>query len=302
MRPLDNLISELQRAGRADLDRLPTAELVALMHDDDGAVHAAVGAALPAITATVDAIAGRLAAGGRLVYVGAGTSGRLGILDASECGPTFNAPDGQIAGVIAGGLAAITQAVEGAEDDGPAGARDLADLGVGPLDAVVGISASGRTPYVLEAIRHAARGGAVTAGLVCNPGAALSELVDHPIEVVVGPEFISGSTRLKAGTAQKLVLNMLSTLAMVRLRKTYGSLMVDMRITNDKLSDRAQRIVAQAAGVERTAAKAALRAADDEVKVAITMLVSGTGPDEARDRLRRAGGDLRRALEENACA
>lgn len=301
MRPLSDLSTERRRAERAALDRLPTDALVRLMHEDDAAVHAAVGMALPAIAAAVDAVAGRLAAGGRLVYVGAGTSGRLGVLDASECGPTFSAPDGQVVGVIAGGPRALREALEGAEDDGAAGARDLARLGVSAPDAVVGISASGRTPFVVEALRHARHAGALTVALVCNERTPLGAVAAHTIEVVVGAEFVSGSTRLKAGTAQKLVLNMLSTLAMVRLGKTYGDLMVDLRVTNDKLRDRAQRIVAEAAGVERRAAEAALDGAGHEVKVAIAMLRGRIPADEAREQLRRAGGDLRRALEGLPC-
>lgn len=296
------LLTERPRAERAELDRLSTSELVGLMHDDDAAVHGAVGAALPAICAAVDAIAARLAAGGRLVYVGAGTSGRLGVLDAAECGPTFSAPDGQVVGVIAGGQGALHRAVEGAEDDGAAGARDLAALDVSARDAVIAISASGRTPYTLEAVRHAVRAGAVTGAIVCNPRSPLSELVDHPVEVLVGAEFIAGSTRLKAGTAQKLVLNMLSTLAMVRLGKTYGDLMVDMRASNRKLRERAVGIVARAASADRAAAAAALAASAGEVKIAIAMLRLQIGTDDARERLRRAGGHLRRALEDEPCA
>jgi N-acetylmuramic acid 6-phosphate etherase len=298
----DELVTERARGERAELDRLPTAELARLMHADDAAVHDAVGAALAQITAAVDAIVGRLAAGGRLVYVGAGTSGRLGVLDAAECGPTFDAPEGQVVGIIAGGPQALTRAIEGAEDDGAAGARDLAALAVGAGDAVVGISASGRTPYVVAALRHAVGAGSATAAVTCNRGTPLSELVEHPIEVIVGPEFIAGSTRLKAGTAQKHVLNMLSTLAMVRLGKTYGDLMVDLRIANEKLRDRARAIVARAAGVEATAAAAALARAGGDVKVAIAMLRLDADAHDARARLGRAGGRLREALEDGACA
>jgi len=298
MTRLGHLSTEAARAERAEIDRLPTAELVRLMNADDAGVPAAVAAAAPAIAGAVDAIAERLAAGGRLIYVGAGTAGRLGVLDASECGPTFDAPDGQIVGLIAGGPGAVSEATESAEDDSGAGARELAALGVSAHDAVVGISASGRTPYVLGAIRHAVGAGALTVGLVCNAGAELSAAVAHPIEVVVGPEFIAGSTRLKAGTAQKLVLNMLSTLAMVRLGKTYGNLMVDVRVTNEKLRDRARRIVEQAAAVGPEEAGAALTAAGDEAKVAVVMLRAGLSAGQARERLLAAGGHLRRALGE----
>jgi N-acetylmuramic acid 6-phosphate etherase len=288
MARLGHLSTEAARAERADIDRLPTAELVALMHSDGAAVYEAVGAALPQVAAVVDVLADRLAAGGRLIYVGAGTAGRLGVLDAGECGPTYDSEQ----------IVAVCAATESAEDDAAAGVQALVESGVGAGDAVLGISASGRTPYVLAAVRHARERGALTAGLVCNAGSELSGSVEHPIEVLVGPEFIAGSTRLKAGTAQKLVLNMLSTLVMVRLGRTYGSLMIDVRVSNEKLRDRARRIVAQAAGVSLEEAAAALYAADDEAKVAVAMLRVGVGADEARERLAAAGGHLRRALGE----
>jgi N-acetylmuramic acid 6-phosphate etherase len=288
MTRLGHLSTEAARAERADIDRLPTAELVALMHADDAVVHAAVGEALPQIVAVVDAVAARLEAGGRLIYVGAGTAGRLGVLDAGECGPTYGTEQ----------ILAVCAATERAEDDADAGVQALVELAVGADDAVLGISASGRTPYVLAATRHALERGALTAGLVCNAGSALSASVEHAIEVLVGPEFVAGSTRLKAGTAQKLVLNMVSTLVMVRVGRTYGNLMVDVQVTNAKLRDRAQRIVAQAAGVSVEEASVALAAAGDDAKLAAAMLRLGVGADEARQRLAAAGGHLRRALEE----
>ncbi len=260
------------------------------MNEDDAVVPAAVAAAAPAITAAIDAIAAR---GGRLIYVGAGTAGRLGVLDASECGPTFNTD--RVLGVIAGGPGAVSEATESAEDDHDAGARDLPPLTA--ADTVVGISASGRTPYVLGAVAHARSQGALTVGLACNAGSELSAAVDHAIEVLVGPEFIAGSTRLKAGTAQKLVLNMLSTLTMVRAGKTYGNLMVDVRVTNAKLRDRATRIVEQVTGATHEDAANALAAADDEAKVAIVMLRLRLDPQAARERLDAAGGDLRLTLD-----
>jgi len=296
MTRLGHLSTEGARPERAEIDRLPTAELVALMNDDDRAVPEAVGAAADAIAAAVDAIAARLERGGRLIYAGAGTAGRIGVLDASECGPTFNTD--RVLGVIAGGQVAVSEASESAEDHADDGARALAGLGVGEADAVVGVSASGRTPYVLGAIAHARDAGALTVGLACNAGSELSAAVELPIEVLVGPEFIAGSTRLKAGTAQKLVLNMLSTLTMVRLGKTYGNLMVDVRVTNAKLRDRARRIVEQAAGVDAAAAAEALDAAGEDAKLAVAMLRGGLTADEARARLAAAGGHLRRALGE----
>src|SRR5262245_19756055 len=297
MTRLGHLSTEAARAERADIDRLPTAELVRLMNDDDSVVPAAVAGAEPAITTAIDAITERLAAGGRLVYIGAGTAGRVGVLDASECGPTFSTQ--QVIAVIAGGAGAVSEATESAEDHAGAGAGDLAALAVTAQDAVVGISASGRTPYVLGAIAHATTVGALTVGLACNAGSELSAAVQHPIEVVVGPEFLAGSTRLKAGTAQKLVLNMLSTLTMVRLGKTYGNLMVDVQATNDKLRDRARRIVEQAADADPDDAAAALTMAAGDTRVAIVMLRTGTTPAEARERLTAAGGHLRRALGES---
>lgn len=283
--------------GRGDLDRLSSLDLVRLMNREDATVAVAVSRALPAIAGAVDAIAERLRAGGRLVYVGAGSAGRLGVLDASEWGPTFGAPVGQVVAVIAGGAGAMTRAVEGAEDDEQAGAADVAGLGLAPGDAVVGISASGRTPYVLGAIRHAATVGALTVGISCNADTHLSRAVALPIEVDTGPEVIVGSTRLKAGTAQKLVLNMLSTAAMVRLGKTYGDLMVDLQATNEKLRDRARRIVAQAAGVDDAQAAAALAGAGGEVKVAVVMLRCRVAAERAAALVEAAGGNLRRALD-----
>jgi N-acetylmuramic acid 6-phosphate etherase len=295
MTRLGDLSTEGMRAERAEIDLLPTRELVRLMNADDAIVPRAVGEAGPAIATAVDGIVERLQAGGRLIYVGAGTAGRVGVLDASECGPTFNTD--RVLGVIAGGQVAVSTASESAEDHPDSGAQAIAVLGVGAHDAVVGISASGRTPYVLGAIERARAAGALTIGLACNAGSPLSAAVDLPIEVLVGPEFIAGSTRLKAGTAQKLVLNMLSTLSMVRLGKTYGNLMVDVRITNAKLRDRATRIVEQVAGVEHDAAAAALLAAGDDAKVAIAMLRTGTDAAGARERLAMANGHLRHALE-----
>ena len=292
MTRLGHLSTEGARPERAQIDRLPTEELARLMNEDDQAVAQAVAAARSQIAAAVDAIVPRLEAGGRLIYVGAGTAGRLGVLDASECGPTFNSD--QVVGYIAGGPGAVSTATESAEDDASAGA----DIPVTAADAVVGISASGRTPYVLGAIEHASRQGALTVGLACNTGSPLSAAVTHPIEVVVGPEFIAGSTRLKAGTAQKLVLNMLSTLTMVRLGKTYGNLMVDVRVTNEKLRDRATRIVEQVTGASHEDAARALAQAGDDAKLASLMLHGQITAEEARERLHAANGHLRRALGE----
>jgi N-acetylmuramic acid 6-phosphate etherase len=278
------------------LDALPTLDAARLMNDADAGVPAAVARVLPQVAAAVDEIAARMRRGGRLVYAGAGTAGRLGVLDASECPPTFGTDPDRVVGLVAGGSAALTTAVEGAEDDAAAGAADVAALPVGPLDTVVGISASGRTPYAVGAVRAAREAGAFTVGLACNAGSDLGAAAAVALEVVVGPEVLAGSTRLKAGTAQKLVLNMLSTLTMVRLGKTYRNLMVDLRATNDKLAARSWRIVREATGAEPPAVDRAMADADGEVKTAIAMLLAGVPASDARDALDRADGVLRVAL------
>jgi len=264
------------------------------MNDEDARVPAAVAAAASSIAAAVDAVAERLARGGRLVYVGAGTAGRLGILDAAECGPTFDTD--RVVAVMAGGTQAFADAQEGAEDDADAGARDLGGLGVGPDDAVVAISASGRTPYALGAAAYARAQGALVVGLACNEGAPLSSAVDIPIEVVVGPEFIAGSTRMKAGTAQKLVLNTISTIAMVQLGKTFGNLMVDVQASNEKLRARARRAVALATAAREEDVAAAMEAAGGDAKVAIVSLLAGVDVQTARSRLSAAQGVVREAV------
>ncbi|MDQ1501383.1 MAG: hypothetical protein QOI86_4723, partial [Actinomycetota bacterium] len=256
---LGGLVTEQVRPELHDLDLRPTQELVRLMASEEAAVAAAVRRAAPAIAAAIDAVVARLTERpeGRIVYVGAGTAGRMGVLDAAECGPTFNAADKVIA-LLAGGPGAVTKPKEGAEDDAATGAAELAGLKVGPADAVVGISASGRTPYVLGALDAARQAGALTVGLSCHPGSLVSAAADHAVEVVVGPEVIAGSTRLKAGAAQKLVLNTISTVVMVRLGRTLGNLMVDVSAGSEKLVDRARRIVATAAGRPPAEAAAAL--------------------------------------------
>lgn len=294
---LGDLLTEKVRPDLADLDLRPTQELVRLMASEEAVVAAAVRRAAPEIAAAIDAIVARLTdrPEGRIVYVGAGTAGRMGVLDAAECGPTFNAADKVIA-LLAGGPSAVTKPKEGAEDDRATGAAELAGLGVGPADAVVGISASGRTPYVLGALGAARAAGALTVGLSCHPGSLVSRAADHPIEVVVGPEVIAGSTRLKAGSAQKLVLNTISTVTMVRLGHTFGNLMVDVSAGSEKLVDRARRIVITATGRPPDEAAAALEAAGGEVKTAIVSLLADTDPATARARLAQANGVVRRAL------
>ncbi|MFF3561900.1 N-acetylmuramic acid 6-phosphate etherase [Streptomyces sp. NPDC002574] len=295
-RELDRLTTEAFRPDLADIDRLATLDIARLMNTEDGTVPAAVAAQLPAIAAAIDGIAARMARGGRLVYAGAGTAGRLGVLDASECPPTFNTTPGQVTGLIAGGPRAISDAVEGAEDSRETAAADLDAFGLGPDDAVVGVSASGRTPYAIGAVEHARTRGALTIGLSCNAGSPLAAAAEHGIEVVTGPEFLTGSTRLKAGTAQKLVLNMLSTITMIRLGKTYGNLMVDVRASNEKLRARSRSIVAQATGAPDDEIEAALTATGGEVKHAVLVLLAGVDAATAARLLTDADGHLRAAL------
>lgn len=293
---LKDLTTEKRNPRTQRIDTLPTLEMARLMNEEDKRVPQAVERALPAIAAAIDAVAARLAAGGRLFYVGAGTSGRLGVLDASECPPTFGTPPSLVQGVIAGGPDAVFAAVEGAEDDAQAGADDLLERALGEQDAVVGLAASGRTPYVVGALAFARRAGALAVAVTCNEASPLAAKADIAVEVVVGPEALSGSTRLKAGTAQKLVLNMLSTGVMIRLGKTYGNLMVDVKATNEKLRDRARRIVAAATGLPPAEAEKALCAADYDAKLAICMHLTGCGKDAAAQRLAAHGGRLACAL------
>jgi N-acetylmuramic acid 6-phosphate etherase len=294
---LDALLTEQADPRYAQLDEASVAELARLMNEADASVPAAIAASMDAIVPAIEAITERLARGGRLRYVGAGTAGRLGVLDAAECPPTFGTPPDLVKGIIAGGPDAILAAQEGAEDDPDAGARAMADDGIGPDDAVVGIAASGRTPFVVGALREARARGALAVALSCNADAPISREAELAIEIPVGPEVLAGSTRLKAGTAQKLVLNMISTIAMIRLGKTWGNLMVDLRASNEKLRERAIRIVQQVTGASREAAVDALRAADWEVKPAV--LVVGRGLDVAEARRRLAiDGRLRVALME----
>jgi N-acetylmuramic acid 6-phosphate etherase len=291
-----HLLTEQQRPELSDLDLLSTADLVSLMSADQREALEAVRTAEADITRAIDAVVVQLERGGRLVYAGAGTAGRMGLLDAAECPPTFNTD--RVVGVIAGGPDALLVSKEAVEDDAEAGAAAIDDLEVGSQDAVVGLSASGRTPYTVGAVNRARERGAVTIGVTCNPGSELSEHVDHAIEVVVGPEVIAGSTRLKGGTAQKVVLNMISTIVMVRIGKTFGNLMVDLKATNEKLRDRARRIVMQATAAEPEDADRALAISDGEVKVAIIMLLTGCDADAARRNLQSHQGRVRNALEE----
>ncbi len=289
-------VTEERNPASADIDRLPTLAVLQVMNREDGLVAKAVGKELAHVAAAVDAIVERLARGGRMIYVGAGTSGRLGVLDAAECPPTFGTPPEMVQAIIAGGDAALRASVEGAEDSEEAGHVDLALLAVTAHDAVVGLAASGSTPYVLGALAEAATRGALTVGVTCNRETPLAGLVDIAIVPLVGPEVIAGSTRLKAGMAQKMVLNMLSTAAMIRLGKTFGNLMVDVQPTNDKLRRRARAIVAEAARVSEDTAAQLLAACNGEVKTAIVSHLAGVTPEEARQRLQATGGRVREAL------
>jgi N-acetylmuramic acid 6-phosphate etherase len=280
-----------------DLAARSTLELVTTMNDDDAAIAAAVRSQLPVIAAAVDAAAERMARGGRLIYVGAGTSGRLGVLDASEVPPTFGTSPDVVLGLIAGGPRAIVSAVEAAEDDAQAGARDVEGVHAGELDTVVGIAASGRTPYVLGAVERAAELGCLTVGVSCAADTPLSARTRFAVEVVVGAEIVRGSTRLRAGTATKMVLNMLSTLTMVRLGKTYGNLMVDLRASNEKLRRRAVAIVTAATGVGDERAGQVLHEADWHAKTAIAMIALDVPADTARRSLEAADGHLSRVLD-----
>ncbi|MEV4333199.1 N-acetylmuramic acid 6-phosphate etherase [Streptomyces sp. NPDC049597] len=297
---LDTLTTEAFRPELADIDRLPTLEIARIMNGEDETVPAAVAARLPVIAAAIDATAERMSRGGRLIYAGAGTAGRLGVLDASECPPTFNTDPSEVTGLIAGGPTAMFTAVEGAEDSKELAAADLDALKVTEDDTVVGVSASGRTPYAVGAVEHARSLGALTIGLSCNEASALGAAADHAVEVVVGPELLTGSTRLKAGTAQKLVLNMISTITMIRLGKTYGNLMVDVRASNDKLRARSRRIVSLATGAADEEIEAALEATGGEVKDAILVIVGGVDAGTASALLTRSNGHLRAALAASA--
>jgi N-acetylmuramic acid 6-phosphate etherase len=293
---LGHLSTEGVNEAHAGFDLMPTEDQLAAMQDESAAAVAAVADATPQIAAAIDAIVARLRGGGRLVYLGAGTAGRMGVLDASEIPPTFGTDPAQVVGVIAGGEPALRSAVEDAEDDPARGAADLAAIGLTTADALVGISASGRTPYVVGGIEYARSVGALTVGFACNTGSAIGAAADLAIETVVGPEIVAGSTRLKGGTAQKLVLNAISTIAMVRLGKVHGNLMVDVQATNAKLRARAERIVMQATGTDAAAASAALESVDGRVKAAILVTLTGVAPEVALARLDAEDGVLRDAI------
>ncbi|MBF6635137.1 N-acetylmuramic acid 6-phosphate etherase [Rouxiella silvae] len=295
---LGALVSETRNPATSRLDEMSTLEMVTCFNDEDRKVPLAIQAVLPQIAEAVERAAASFLAGGRLIYLGAGTSGRLGVLDASECPPTFGVQHGMVIGLIAGGPGALLKAVEGAEDNAELGVEDLKNLNLTADDTVVGLAASGRTPYVIGALRYARHLGCATVAISCNPDSPIAHEAQVAISPVVGPEALTGSTRLKSGTAQKLVLNMISTGAMVKIGKVYQNLMVDVKATNVKLVDRACRIVVEATGAERQDAEAALQQTGFEVKPAILIILAQVSAEEAIERLARHNGFLRAALAE----
>lgn len=294
---LDKLLTEARNPNTENIDELTTGEILQQINQEDQKVAPAVELVLSQITQAVDWIVQSLRGGGRLFYVGAGTSGRLGILDASECPPTYGTPPELIQGLIAGGEKAVFCAVEGAEDSLTQAEEDLAASDFSPKDILVGIAASGRTPYVIGALEYARRVGCHTIAVVCTPDSEMQKVAELTIAVLVGPEVIMGSTRMKAGTAQKLVLNMLTTASMIRMGKVYGNLMVDVQATNEKLVERSRRIVGMATGVSREEAEEAITQAGGSVKVAVTLLLAGVSADQAKVALDQAGGSVSQALK-----
>ncbi len=294
---LSQLVTEQRNPHTLHIDEVPTLEMVRMINQEDQAVALAVEKELPKIAEAVDLITARMEQGGRLIYCGAGTSGRLGVLDASECPPTYGVDPGRVIALIAGGEEALLHAIEGAEDSETLCAQELEELGFCEKDILVGIAASGRTPYAIGGMRYArSKGGAVLA-LTCNPGSEMAALADLAISPVVGPEAVTGSTRMKAGTAQKLVLNLLSTGTMIRQGKVYQNLMVDVQPTNLKLVERAKRIVMEASGCTYEEAARSLEEAGQNPKAAILMQLAGLSAEEASSRLQRCGGHIKRALD-----
>jgi N-acetylmuramic acid 6-phosphate etherase len=294
---LERLTTEARNPRSAELDRMSAREIVDLINAEDAQIAAAVALEATEIAASIEVIAERLRSGGRLVYLGAGTSGRLGVLDASECPPTFNTDPAMVVGIIAGGYDALHRAAEGAEDRHGLAKDDLQTHHLSAKDVLVGIATSGRTPYVVEGLQYARSIGAYAIGLACNTGNELARVADRVICPVVGPEVVTGSTRMKAGTATKMVLNMLTTGAMVLLGKTYGNLMVDLRATNVKLLDRTARIVMELTGLDRTQAEQLLTACSGELKTAVVVHHRELSPDDARQLLTQHGGQLHATLQ-----
>jgi N-acetylmuramic acid 6-phosphate etherase len=293
---LRNLRTEQQNLASSGLDTLSALEIARVINHEDKKVAAAVERALPQIARAIDAIADVIRAGGRLIYVGAGTSGRLAALDAAECPPTFNTDPRTVQYVIAGGDKALGHAAEYSEDSGFSGRKDMAKRKPGKEDVVVGVAASGRTPYTIGALEYARKKGAKTAAVVCNRGSVMGGLVDIEIAIDVGPEAVSGSTRMKAGSAQKMALNLLTTGAMARLGYIYGNLMVNVHTTNHKLMERGLNVLEKSAGIDRLTASKTLRAADNQVAIALIMLKTGLGRAQAGKRLKNVKGNVRQAI------
>ena len=293
---LDNLLTEARNPQTMELDSMTPLEIVTAMNREDARVPESIRPQLPNIARCVAWATEAIRSGGRLVYMGAGTSGRLGVLDAVECPPTFGVSPDVVVGLIAGGEGAFVRAVEGAEDSRELGKADLEAIGLTPKDLVVGIAASGRTPYVLGGLAYANSLGCKTAAISCNPGSAVGQEARLAIEVAPGPECLTGSPRLKSGTAQKLILNMISTATMVGCGKAYSNLMVDVMQTNEKLVVRAQNIVMEATGVSRDSAKEAIALAGGSCKLAVTMILADCTVEEAKERLERCGGSVRQAI------
>lgn len=293
----EELLTEQRNPASTHIDSVPTGQILRIMNEEDRKVADAVAAEIPQIAAAVDAIVSAIHSGGRLFYIGAGTSGRLGVLDAAECPPTFNIPSSLVQGIIAGGEQALRRSVEASEDDAGSGARDLLKHGFAGSDVLAGIAASGRTPYVLGAVRAARSCGAVTIGISCTPDSLLAGSVDIAITPLTGPEVVTGSTRLKAGTATKLVLNMLTTAAMIRLGHVYSNLMVNVQPMNEKLIDRARRIVASATGLDYTKAAEIFEQSGRSVKTAILMARKNVGKTEAEQILEEVAGRISDALD-----
>ena len=293
---LSTLTTERRNNETFNLDQMTVAEALIKMNNEDKKVAFAVEDALPSIEPVISSAIEAFNKGGRLIYMGAGTSGRLGVLDAAECVPTFGVPATQVIGLIAGGDKAMTVAVEGAEDSLELGRQDLIDLKLNENDLVLGIAASGRTPYVIGALDYAKEIGAKTASLSCNLNAEISKHAEFPIEVDCGPEFLTGSTRLKSGTAQKLILNMISTLSMIGVGKVYNNLMVDVKATNEKLVERSKLIIMEATGVDYKGAELMFNASDHDVKLAIVMILTGLSKKEAEEKLEASNGFVRQAI------
>lgn len=294
---LSKLVTEGRNPATMDIDKVDTLGIITMINEEDKKVALAVEKAKADIARAVDAIADRLKRGGRLIYMGAGTSGRLGIVDASECPPTYGVDPELVQGVIAGGYGAIFKSVEGAEDDAELGKKDLIERKVTSLDVVCGIAASGRTPYVIGGMKYAREVGAAVVCVTMNPESDMAKLADYPISVVVGPEAIMGSTRMKAGTAQKMVLNMLTTATMIKLGKVYSNLMVDLKATNEKLMARSKRIVMLATGTDEDNASRVLKETNYDVKLAIFIILTGLDINTARDILNKNDGYIQKAMD-----